>query len=412
MSLFIPLAIFALCMLLIIPAFADTVRSNVKNTGGCNNSNVVAFTEDGFYWLYNFMMYTDFSTLDTTYVCAKPECDHTDHLYCDAGNRIPDFQIVDGKLYTVDFDWQIDQGRYLTESNLALGERRKVMEFSHDYMGSFCSEAFEIYRNYVIYLGDFGSVCINRLGAPLEDEIILFEVTEEEAKEEFPIIYEVKGGVPYSWRFWTDDNYFYFMGNYALLGAERTFNSKYANQLYRYDLLTKTCEQVWDLPSSKDVGEWKLEGISTNGWYIKDDYIYYFLTGNGLWRTNLNTGVHENLFQTDVNGTAFFDGEYLYINNSDDLSMLFNGFQDEERVIQVFRMDGTKINTISLKSLYEENEADYFDILGTYRDEFVLQSLDIYNNTETQDIKYYLVNAMTGEIQFIADIYNTILMES
>lgn len=381
-----------------IPSYANESESvNNKNTGTLGIANRVIFVVEGFYWTDNQLIYyTDYKTLDTFPLCTNPICDHVDQRKCTAVLS-RDFQIIDDKLYSTDY-YMDEYGVCLFEMNLGTFKENRVMTLINDGILSHASELFEIYDNHVIYLSDYGSVRVVSLDNPAADVKILFASTEEDVE----VITREEGfsGIePYAWTFWGDERCLYFMGSQQLKGASRPYSSRNANCLYRYDLESELCELVWTLPTSDEVGDWKLEGISTNGWYILNHCLYFFLTGNGFWKTDLQTGQTEMLSETDVNGTAFYNGEYVFVNNSDEESMDYNGFKQERRSISVFDMNGTYLSTVDLQELYErnENETIYISILGADHEDIIIECFGVPTNYANYKISRYIINAFSGE---------------
>ena len=80
---------------------SDNSEKNVKNTGSIWPSNVIAFSENGFYCFTNIFYYIDMGTLGSVPLCSKLTCDHTNGEICDA-HGVADYQYINGKLYTVD----------------------------------------------------------------------------------------------------------------------------------------------------------------------------------------------------------------------------------------------------------------------------------------------------------------------
>ena len=362
---------------------------NTRPTGDTSTNRSVAFADDGFYWTdFSKMYYTEYETCNTTVLCDKPECSHMDANTCNAYGG-SDIQLYEGTLYYYNFfNENGEVGMNLTACDLEGGNKMDIVQLRNDGIGYNCSQVFLIQNDVIVYVGNYGSVCVGELdGNAVKNVRILLEGNNEEST--------IEDG-PYSWTLLAEAGNFYIMGNTWFRGARRPYPEAFSNQLFRYNTVNGECEKVWELPSADEVGEWKSEELHTNGWYIKEGFLYFYLTGNGLWKADLSTGQNEKVFSTNINGTAFFNDKYIIVNNSDSTSLDFNGFGSEERRLVIFDYTGNKLNQVNLKNVMNMYEGKYLSIIASRADNLICQ---LETNTTVQR---GIINVLTGRIQWIS----------
>ena len=127
---------------------------------------------------------------------------------------------------------------------------------------------------------------------------------------------------------------------------------------------TKEFKQVWQIPDAAEVGKWETTGVSlirtgTNprGWYIKDGSLYFYLSGNDLWRNDLNGGKNECVAAVSKripeSGFAIFNDDNIFIINDypDHLESLFDRDKTKADTIFMYDYDGNLLKELSLKDL-------------------------------------------------------------
>ncbi len=152
-----------------------------------------------------------------------------------------------------------------------------------------------------------------------------------------------------------------------------TADGTYKDTLFACDLSDLSVRQVWITPDKDQVGEWERTGVTVNQWYESGGYLYFYLAGNGIWRTDLATGETEQLADTRERaayGSAVFSESAVCVLN--DIPK-FNEFSDEPHPGSYTRFDadtvflygdGTFRKEISLQPLLDEMEhASFFDLL-------------------------------------------------
>jgi len=306
------------------------------------------------------LYYVDKASMQALISCTKPECTHTGDDFkkiCNA--RLSDFFCYySGKLYYMDLNYKSGLTS-LYAANLDGRNRKDIQEMKVNKSGStfLSNNPFAIHKGYVIFQsseGDFprgANVYVGPLGTDAKKAKQLLK---------YETFYATKGAT-YStdpvevWDIWADGDYFYYVGETKK--AEGVFKQI----VYRYDPRNEENRIVWETPEPEETGEWSDSGVRTNGWYISDGVLYYYLSGNGIWKCDFKTGINEQIVAvTDEmqRGTAAFDDEYIYINNGNQNSEV----PFEERAIYVYDYQGNYISTISCGDMYK-----YSKYSGAYK---------------------------------------------
>ena len=204
---------------------------------------------------------------------------------------------------------------------------------------------------------------------------------------------------------WADGDCVYFMVN-----LEQS-DGTYRDTLFAYGINDGAVGKVWQVPDEAEVGVWDTAGVSVSSWYVLDGYIYFYLAGNGFWRSSLAGGNAELLASTGGKaeyGTAIFsDGHMCLLNDRP-------GERNENEggdAFFVYGLDGTLQKELPLDALFDEvkgitgfsplfisgNEIYFVADAGVWG--------DIVNGVQYEDEKDILccVNIDTGEI---TQIYN------
>lgn len=316
-------------------------------------------TEDGYYFQNDaFAYFIDKQTKNATILCAKPDCLHNDNT-CNAWIWCWSLSYFNNKLYFSNSDSVLENGKY-TDYGMRLysmevdGTNRNViqsLEFTPSGNTSVYSTPSIIHRGNV-YFTYSGVVYSVPLGAEIEKATAIWGEEIKGSNGAVEII--DPNGLQYT--LWADGEYMYFMANV------QQSNGTYKDTLFAYHTEEKEVKQVWQTPDALEVGEWEATGVSVSQWYVKDGYIYFYLSGGDMWRTSLETGKHEKLAQTSEKtryGTAIFSDEYMCLMNTapGNAYDLISGSTTHTGgdTIFVYELDGTFVKEISLNALYKNN---------------------------------------------------------
>ena len=315
-------------------------------------------TKDGYYFQYNCMVYyVDKETGDSTVLCGKPDCDHTHSegkWDCNAFVSADFLTYYNGKLYYNNGNYVLENGSYVNK-----GERLFSMNLDgteHDVVqdldfvpggdtNSFVTAPM-IHRGNV-YFCYSGALYTAELGADIEDATLIYG--EQKVDDGSMIVnpYEMY------YELWADGELIYFMAKNV-----RQADGTYKDTLYSYDPQADKLDKIWQVPEKSDVGAWDTTGVSVNQWYVSNGYIYFYLSGNDIWYTELSTGETNKLIDLNLEaGAATFSNEYIAVVNKE-----YNGFTSftgESSVtggdtLYVYDYNGKLINEISLKQMYKD----------------------------------------------------------
>lgn len=315
-------------------------------------------TKDGYYFQYNCMVYyVDKETGDSTVLCGKPDCDHTHSegkWDCNAFVSADFLTYYNGKLYYNHGNYVLENGSYVNK-----GERLFSMNLDgteHDVVqdldfvpggdtNSFVTAPM-IHRGNV-YFSYSGALYTAELGADIEDATLIYG--EQKADDGSMIVnphemyYELLA----------DGDLIYFMAKNV-----RQADGTYKDTLYSYDPQADKLDKIWQVPEESDVGAWDTTGVSVSQWYVSNGYIYFYLSGNDIWYTELSTGETNKLIDLNLEaGAATFSNEYIAVVNKE-----YNGFTSftgESSVtggdtLYVYDYNGKLVNEISLKQIYKD----------------------------------------------------------
>ncbi len=350
-------------------------------------------TDAGYYFAYGWLYYLDKVSGKVTLVCGKPDCDHTDENVC---NGIINGYLITGgeKLYFVTNRYLNGAPNKLVHSiNLDATDRKTIQQLKCDEFSSSASSSDRgiYHRGYIYYVSDDILYRV-KLGGEKDS-------AEEIWRPENAGSTQANGGLvefnPNAIRYtlWADGDTLYFMANVQAEGGT------YKDVLFQCDLNDMSVRQVWAVPGADEVGEWETTGVKVSQWYVTNGYIYFYLAGNGLWRTELSGGKTERLADTGDKipyGSAVYSDEYVYILNDvpgfgGDLSTPGSPFHYDGDTVFVYRPDGTFIKEISLKKLVDE--------LGANLEMAVLMC-------DSTDL-YFLVTTTVYSTQFGMPVGNT-----
>lgn len=337
----------------------------------------MAETKEGFYYIGDglYLRYYDKKTGKTTVVCNKPNCKHDNGETC--GGAINAFEIhyYNDKLY---FEKSINGGRYVYSIDPDGNNLKKVQLLENNYNYNFADNAsFIIHRGIVYYPISTGEIMANKLGADEKNAIAIFKENKEEL--------QFQGGMQVA-----QDNIakrmLYADGDYIYLRIMKKEKNKYVETFYRYNALTGESKQVFQIPSEEIVGSWDETGVKSQGWYINGDEIYYFLSGNGLWKYNTDSKNNSKVIDLKgISGFGTLDGKYLYINNGSNIDgskITLN--QSKNLSIKVYEIEtGNNVGEINYKDIYKNGKYVDFKIAGLTSSGILLMSYNEYSGIKT-----------------------------
>ena len=386
-------------------------------------------TDDGFYFDYGKLYYLDKKTHKATVVCGKPDCDHK-NADCNALISAQSLWQYGDKLYYVAEDYKVendrrvdDHGKRVFSVNMDATGRKVVQDLEFEVGGDTSFKVNQpIFHRGSVYFTYSGTLYRAALGADLKDAE---EVWTPEAQEQ-----EYWNGVPVaSWNepdytLWGDGALMYFMVN-----TEQP-DGVYRDTLFSYDPDAREVKKLWVSPTPDMVGEPEDTGDDhfirlgatadqVDQWYVQDGYIYFFLSGNGLWRCDLDTGEYKKLADTTGeadSGTAIFSDKHMWLLNDGPTEL--SATRQGGDTVFVYDLDGTLRKELSLKALTDEVTVHGYFVLFASGDEvylladagIVTEGEDIVQGNlvisgDTKETRNILVclNAETGEISQIME---------
>ena len=309
-------------------------------------------TDTGYYMGYGSLYYIEKVTMKATILCAKPDCDHTDPSICNA--LIDARYLLTGgeQIYYVS---NIDEPKEVQSVKFDGTQRESIQELKYNETSSSqSSDDWGIYhRGYVYYISDDILYRVALGGEKDLAEQIWKPENAGQAQTHGGMVDFIPNAIHY--KLWADGDILYFMANV------QTTDGTYKDVLFQCDLSDMSIEQIWVTPGKDEVGEWEKTGVSVSQWYVTNGYIYFYLSGGDMWRTELATGKLEKLADTHEKthyGSAIFSDDYMCLLN--DAPVNFNGelkpgglFRSVGDAIFLYGLDGTFIKEISLKPLYD-----------------------------------------------------------
>ena len=196
----------------------------------------------------------------------------------------------------------------------------------------------------------------------------------------------------------------------------QTTDGKYKDVLFQCDLTNMSVKQVWATPGKDEVGDWERTGVKVSQWYVTNGYIYFYLSGGDMWRTELATGKLEKLADTHEQtqyGSAVFSDDHMCLLND----MPVNDYANREfelgsyrrsngDTIFVYDIDGTFLKAISLKPIFDElgDVAIINMLMCDATDVYFLATTMVYSTQygwsvgDTDTITLCRANFETGEV--------------
>lgn len=336
-------------------AFSTDFQQYMK-TMDCFNVGAACETETGWYFQYNgILYYIDKAAMKTTVVCGKPDCKHADFT-CNAWINTNTLNYYNGQIYFNNSDLDIVPSGIVTLFSMKTDgtEHKKVQELQSVNQAWSHSNDSVIY-DVNVYFAYAEAIYTAPLGADMSKATKLYGNTKNTESG------GVDTGDGIYWKIIVEGDKVYFMGN--ITQPDKTQK----DTLFCYDTKTKEVKQVWQVPDADEVGEWETTGVSiiqtgklSCGWYIKDEILYFYLSGNDLWRCNLNGGKNERVAavseKISESGFAIFNNDNIFIINDypDNLKTLFKEDTTKADNILVYDYDGKLIKELPLKDLYKQ----------------------------------------------------------
>lgn len=382
-------------------------------------------TQDGYYILFgSYAYFIDKETKKTALLCTKPECAHNDET-CNAflsGYTI--FSTADRLFYSnasyVEENGEfVNRGERLYSVALDGNDRKFVQDLEFEPSGNSTYSTPILHKGYV-YFVYCGILYRMPLGGNINEnaEALWGNEVEKDDRQIFDSI-----PVGHNFTLWADGDNIYVMTNV------QQSDGTYKDILYAYSTTDESVKEVWRTPDADVVGEWTSAGVEVSKWYIKDGYIYFYLSGNDYWRCKLGTEEYEKLadtYEKTPYGKALFNDEYMCLLNSEPEEKGIPGYEiagsygyDFNNLIGgdtffVYGIDGSFKCELSLGSLYEELP-DLDDIAPVFIDDneiwFVTQETHYTGDTgvmqggflpvggvKTYDFTLCCVNINSGEI--------------
>ncbi len=309
-------------------------------TDMCETEDGVIFDRDG------FLYYLDKEEKRATILCAKPDCPHTGKD-CNAKLNTRGMWSCGDRLYCVTYTDGGNGGKLVTSMERDGTGRRDVQELLFAPGGSQSS-----YDRPVFYGGDvyyvYNDVLYRvPLGGKKEDAQALWGEDAGNGNDG-PFLFT---GNELHLTLWPDGEFVYFMAN-----LEQS-DGTYKDTLFAYGIKDRQVRQVWATPEEAEVGAWDTAGVSVSAWYVLDGTIYFYLAGNGFWRSSLTGGGTELLAATGdkaAYGTVLFSDDYMCLLNDlpgDRVGRIENEGGD---AIFVYGLDGTLQKELPLAALFDE----------------------------------------------------------
>ena len=312
--------------------------------------------EDGYFFQYadGNAYYLDKTSGASTILCGKPECSHTDDT-CNAWAYGNFLTYYDGKLYWSSHDYiqenggVVDKGERLHCMNLDGTNHTVIQELDFVPGGDTSNYLTKpIIHRGIVYFCYSGYLYAVSLGDDIDNAVCLYgeEIIDDGSHIINPneMYYEL----------WADGDMVYFMAKNV-----KQSNGTYKDMLYSYDPQNEELTKVWQVPDKSEVGTWSTTGVSVSSWYVSGGYIYYYLSGNDLWYTDLSTGENAKLTDVDLNaGEAIFSSEYIVVMSKEVWGKdLINGSAavNGGDTLYVYDYSGELVKEISLKQIYDDS---------------------------------------------------------
>ena len=334
-------------------------------------------TDVGIYFQKDaYLYYVDKTSKKAAALCAKPDCSHSD-TSCNARLNTAGMWFTGGKLHCV-----TSAGEKVVLSLKPDGTgRRTVQELKFSLGASPASYTAPIYhRGYVYYVYNDVLYAVP-LGGGADDARAIWGQGaggdgHSETRDDLNLT------------LWADGDSVYFMAN-----MEQPDGS-FKDTLFAYDTLKGQVRQVWATPDGAQVGTWNKTGVSPSQWYVLDGSLYFFLAGNGLWRSDLDSGETVKLADTTARvpyGTAVFSDRYMCL-----VRDATHGDNTGGDTFFIYGLDGALLKELSLTGLYHEigDAADCVPLFVSENDLYFM----VRTGALSQGLHLCCVSIESGEI--------------
>lgn len=364
-------------------------------------------TDSGWYFSENLLYFIDKETMRATVVCGKPDCKHNDET-CNAWTGAMYLLTGGDRVYYV----SKSKGIKLVESVKPDATDRMTAQELKFHETSFSQSSYDhaiYHRGYVYYVSDDILYRVT-LGGEKESSEVVWNPEKIQATEMLNG-YQHLTGNEIRYTLWAEGDFLYFMTN--LQDANRS----YKDMLFACDLSNMRVKQVWVTPGKTEVGEWEETGVSVSQWYVTGGYIYFYLSGGDMWRSDLASGKMEKLADTHKQaqyGSAVFSDEYMCLLNDIPVGSyndptpqpgsIFRSFGD---TIYIYGLDGTLVKDIPLDVLYDaQKDTAKIDMICCAGDKlFFLATSMIFTHSDNGEwggqndaVILYCANIKTGEV--------------
>ena len=259
-----------------------------------------------------------------------------------------------GKLYYSNSDGVLENGSYVNK-----GERLYTMNVdgtehdavqSLDFVPSGDTSNFvtsPIIHRGMLYFCYSGALYGVKLGADIEDATLIYGNQKADDGSDIVDSNELY------YELWADGDTVYFMAKNVMQS-----DGTYKDTLFSYNPQNDKAEQIWQVPDKSDVGTWDTTGVSVSQWYIANGFIYFYLSGNDIWYTELSTGKTNKLIDLELEaGVASFSDEYIVVMNKEVWGVSIGGGSalTAGDTIYVYGYDGKMVTQISLDKIYNDS---------------------------------------------------------
>ena len=294
--------------------------------------NSVCQTPFGYYLQSEGIVYAlDPQTKRMAPVCSRPECRHGDE-HCNGWINSLFLSYYNGMVYYANSDSEDCWHLYAMQPD-GTGHR-KIQSIQFEATGMIHSYQPMLY-NGTVYFIDSGALYSVALGADIHTAVRL-------------LAEDSTGKLESSWKFWADDSAAYAMNH--VLRADGV----YQDVLYQLGTDEAGTKELWrssqtQVPQQRD---------SCSSWYISHGQLYYYASGNDVWRIDLNSGqAHQLIGLTGVleSGTAVFSQSAIAVLNDtpDPQWGPQSGYRSGGDTLRIYDYTGVLRREISLSAIYQ-----------------------------------------------------------
>lgn len=352
--------------------YGDSFQKNMHQS----TASAIPYTcesRDGYYFQYHaFAYYIDRKTKSAAILCSKPECTHQDDT-CNAWIFCSSLSHSNGTLYYTNNDYVLKNGSYtdcgtLLYSMAPDGTKHRAVQALEFTPGENSSRYIS---PPIIHKGSVYFACNDALyRVPLGEDIQKAEKIFQETQINQTQINELQTNEhitifdPDTIRYtlWADGENVYFMANI------KQPNGTIKDTLFSYHPANGKTKKLWQTPDASEAGTWETTGVSVSQWYLTNGYLYFYLSGNDLWRANLKNGKNEKLAtisKKTKHGTAIFSDQYICVINDtpDDVNSIIGNARTGGDTIFVYGLDGTFIKSLSLKAFTKKTDTNHYEMI-------------------------------------------------